>query len=284
MTSFTMTGVSARKTFGAVVAASAIIALSACGVDGGKAQAEPNVQTSTASTASATATATPSVAKAGVEAGDVINGLPTKKELANDGKGSYIQTTISPNDPALAYDPAIVEANASSAYSEAEIKEVQKLFATFVAEETIDSTLNNNQSDPAVQDAWWAKHKEEIDAPSQDEVLAQIKSTDPNATFLFVGRFRQNSPDYRLVSGSDKTHVHSRTIKPKAIRAGTLPDGRKVLGVQADVQFELNALLHGKPVLESSNGTLSYSYTKDSSGNWKMTGYHAQYFTAPVAE
>lgn len=281
MTSFTMTGVSARKTLGAVVAASAIIALSACGVDGGKAQAEPNVQTSATSTASATATATPSAAKAGVEAGDVINGLPTKKELANDGKGDYIQTTISPDDPAFIYNPVIVEPNASSAYTEAEIREVQKKFVTFVAEETIDSTLNDNPSDNEAQDAWWAKHKDQIAPYAQDRFLAALKANDPNQPFVFRGQLRQTK--YSLAHGSGVTHVNSRKITVKAVKAGVL-EGRQVLGFQADVEFTLNAVVNGKPALETITGTLSYTYTKESSGQFLISGNSGMYsITPPVS-
>lgn len=238
---------------------------------------ETSAGASPSSSPSAAAT-TPS----GPKPGDVINGLPTKKELANDGKGDYIQTTIASDDPAFTYNPAIVEPNASSAFSEDDIKEVQKKFVTFVAEETIDSTLNDNPSDTSAQDAWWAKHKDQIDSASQAEFLAALKSNDPNQPFVFRGQHRQTGvPNYSLAHGSDVTHVNSRKITLKAIRAGVLK-GKQVLGVQADVEFTLNAVVNGKPVLESSKGIVSYTFTKDASGKFLISGTNGKYTITPA--
>lgn len=283
MTNFTMTGVSARKTLGAVVAASVIIALSACGVDDGKAQAEPDAQPSTAAITSATATATPSAtAKTGVKAGDAINGLPTKTELANDGKGDYIQTTIAPDDPALTYNPAIVSQEEPSLFSEEEIKDAQKFVMTFLAEEGFDSILNDNPSDPKVQDAWWAKNKDKIDPSYQAELLADLKANDPNKPMVFRGQFRQDRANkYNLVHGSDATRVYSRKITPNEIVTG-VRNGQKLIGIHSDVEFSMNAVVDGKTVVEATSGTAGYTVTQSPEGKWLITGYKSNYTTMPV--
>lgn len=266
----------ARKAMSAVCAAGIIIALSACGVNGGNAQVESSTPSSTVTPAVSTGT--------GMKAGDLINGLPTKKELANDGKGDYIQTTVSDDDPALTYNKAIVGQTVLSSYKESEITDLQKQFVTFVAEEGIDSTLNDNPTDGATQEAWWNKNKGRFDPSYQAELHSDLKSNDPNKPLVFRGQFRQaGNTKYSLLHGADKTHVHSRKITPTLIKVGTL-DGRQAIRIQADVEFVLNANLKDKTVLETTKGTVSYTYAKDAaSGKWLITGFSSKYTTTPVA-
>lgn len=270
-------GASVRQTVSVVCAVGMLVALSACGVESGKAQAESDAQPST------TAAATPSAtAKTGVKAGDVINGLPTKKELANDGKGDYIQTTIAPDDPALAYNPAIVNQEEDGLFSEEEIKDAQKFVITFLAEEGLDSTLNDNHADPAAQDAWWAKHKDQFDPLNQAELLADVKSNDPNKPIVFRGQFRQDRANkYSLVHSSDVTHVYSRKITPNEIKTG-IRNGQKLIGIHSDVDFSMNAVVDGKTVVEATSGKVGYTVTKSPEGKWLITGYNSRYTTTPV--
>jgi hypothetical protein len=275
-----------RKSLMAVGMAGAIMATSACGGGGGQAiDPSPSVVPSSPSI-SQTATPSPSAVptSVGIAPGSLVNGIPTKKEVVNDGKGEYIPTTISPDDSALQYNPAIVDPSASSSYTPEEILEAQKTAVTFIAEENIDSTLNNNPGDKDAQEAWWAKNKDKFDPASQDKLYVSLKSNDPNQPIVFRGQFRTNADGtdkYTLVSGSDKTHVYTRTITPTAIKAGVV-DGRSLLGVQAKVEFALNADVNGNTVKEATSGDVSYTMIKNSEGKWLITGFYSTYNTAPA--
>jgi hypothetical protein len=268
----------------AVCAAGVIVALSACGVDGGKAQAEPPASASTAPTTSATTSATATPSSAGVKAGDVINGIPTKKELANDGKGNYIQTTIAPDDSAFTFNPAIVSQEEPALFTDAEIKDAQKFIVTFLAEEGLDSTLNDNSADAAAQEAWWARNKEKINVSDRDELYRDVKSNDPNKPIVFRGQFRQDtdtSNKYSLVHGDNVTHIYSRKITPVEIKTGER-NGQKLIGVNTQVDFSMNAVLDGKTVVEASSGKVGYTVTKSPEGKWVITGYYSNYTTSPI--
>jgi hypothetical protein len=94
------------------------------------------------------------------------------KGVANDGKGDYLQTSIADTDPAMKYNPAIADDAAKAHYSEAELAEAQKVIVRFIAEEGIDSTLNNGTD----IDGWFAANKDQIHPAVHDIVLADLKA------------------------------------------------------------------------------------------------------------
>lgn len=269
-----------RKSLMAVGMAGAIMATSACGGTTG-----PSIDHGTpvpSSSPSISQSATPSANPTPISSnspGAVINGIPTKPEISNDGKGEYIQTSIAADDPALTYNPAIVDPSASS-YSPEDITAAQKVAITFLAEEGIDSTLNNNPADVANQEAWWAKNKDRFAPAHQDTIHNAIIANDPNQPIVFRGQHRAGK--YDLASGPSSTHVLSRTITPVAVKAGNI-NGENLLGVQSKVDFTLNAVSDGAPAKESVSGTVSYTMVKDSSsGKWLIAGSSAQYTITPV--
>lgn len=269
-----------RKTMSAIGVAGVIMATSACG--GTTGTAIDHGTASPSSSPSISQSATPSATPKPVNSngpGTVINGMPTKAELANDGKGEYVQTSISPDDPAFTYNPSIVDPSASGTYSPEDITAAQKVAVTFLAEEGIDSTLNNNPSDVSNQEAWWAKNKDRFAPTHQDEIHNAILANDPNQPFVFRGQYRAGK--YDLASGPSTTHVLSRTITPVAIKAGNIK-GESLLGVQSKVDFTLNAVSDGAPAKETVSGTVSYTLLKDSSGKWLITGSSANYNITPV--
>lgn len=240
--------------------------------------AGPAQSTSAASTPAsekATPTTSPSPTKQ-VSA----TGLPIKG-LANDGRGEYLQTTITDDDPAMTLDPSIVEENATSRFSMDEIASAQKFIIKFIAEEGIDSTLNGNPNDPATIDAWWAKNKDKMDPSKQDVLLAGARSEDVNQNFVFRPRFREGQ--YGLAYGPTRTHIVNRTIKPKAIRGGEM-DGKTVIGLQSDLSFSVAALRDGKDALENVDAVMSYTVSKDAkTGSWQIYGNNARFDVAPAS-
>lgn len=207
-------------------------------------------------------------------------GLPIKGP-ANDGRGDYLQTTIDDADPAMTLDPSIVEENATSRFSMDEIASAQKFIIKFMAEEGIDSTLNGNPNDPATIDAWWAKNKDKMDPSKQDLLLAGVHSEDVNQNFVMRPRFREGQ--YGLAYGPNQTHIVSRTIKPKAIRAGET-DGKTVIGLQSDLSFSVAVLRDGKDAIENVSAVMSYTVSKDpQSGSWKIIGNNATFSFTPAS-
>lgn len=273
-----------HKALGAVGLLVTLLAVSACGASGTEvSSATPSAAAAETSTTSApkldTSNGVPLAS--GHKPGDVINGIPTKQELANDGKGVYIQTTIAADDPALQHNPDILTPDVLSTFTEDEVKDFQKFVVTFIAEETIDSTLNDNSGDVATQDAWWAKHQNKFHPSAHAAMLDSLRTNTSDKALVFRAQFRGDK--YSLVNGDDVTRVYSRTITPTTIKSGTSSNGLPIIGLQANVEFAMNASFKGRTVVEASNGQVSYTATKGESGKWQFSGYYSTFNTVPVA-
>lgn len=192
------------------------------------------------------------------------------KGKAHDGKGEYLQTTIAANEPALVFDPETVKEDTGEKFSVADMTEAQRVVVTFIAEETIDSTLNGNPKDPAAIDAWWAKNKDKFVADSDDE-YESLSSPDPKQNLVMRGLHRDGK--YDLAYGPDKTHVLSRTMTTRNIRATDIvgPGG---LSIVVNVEFGLAAVVDGKEVEEKNEAQMGYIMQKDpATGEWLIAAY-----------
>ena len=267
-----------RKTMSAIGIAGVIMATSACGGSGGGTVDTPISSPTPSTSISAPATPSPNSSPSAVTPGSIINGLQTKKELVSDGKGQYIATTISPDDPSLKYNPAVVDPSASNIFSQEDITGAQKTAVTFMAEEGIDSTLNGNPSAEA-SEGWWNANKEKFDPAYQNELHGAITSGDPNQALVFRGYFRENK--YSLAYGPAETHILSRTITPTQIIGGNM-NGRNAIAVQADVSFSASATDNGAKIIESTSATMKYTMMKNSEGKWLITGFSNTFSTTPV--
>lgn len=254
-----------RKAFTAVTVAALVASVfltSACESE--------SVETVGGSTSKASA---PAVAKEGqdpvIEAGAVINGIPTKKELAKSSRGIYIQSTISDDDPAFEFRPEIVDGSAAT-FDAAELESVQKKFVKFVAEEAMDSTLSDRPSDQDIQE-WVDRNQDKMD-PGYRDVLSEILiSRDTSRSILFLSGNRAG--DYPLNYGETATHVTARKITPIQVWSGVV-DGRDILQFKARVSFELAVNVDGKPGTERVTGEASYAYAKDATdGQWRLSGF-----------
>jgi hypothetical protein len=127
--------VSPRKIIAAAGIVGALILTSACSASVAASPAG-NSSPSDSASETATPTATPTPTVTSLARGVVAKGV------ANDGIGDYLQTSITDGDPAMQYDPAIVDDAAKAHFSEAELTEAQRMIVRFIAEEAIDSTLN----------------------------------------------------------------------------------------------------------------------------------------------
>lgn len=219
---------------------------------------------------------TTAVTGSGTLAGTVINGLPTKKEIANDGKGEYIQTTISPDDPAMNYNPAIVESTATDRFSEADIREAQKMLVTFIAEEVYDSTLNGNPNDHAAIDRWFASHADLI-APEQFDIMLNEVKNDVTMHPVMRGTHREG---YELAYGPDTVHVLDRDITVTKIQGGVI-DGYTVLGVDATGSVTHAVQNKGSQVAENTTPDLRFTLIQ-AGGKWVIAGFQNSFHITPV--
>lgn len=224
------------------------------------------------------AEATTAATASGVEAGAVINGLPTKKELANDGKGEYIQTTVSPDDPARIYNPAIVQSSATDLFSEAEIREAQEMLVTFIYEEVYDSTILGNPSDQANVDRWVAKHADSFAPEHLEEVVGHIKNPTGNVHPIMLAPFRIGK--YDLDYGPNAVHVAERNITFREIMGATV-DGIDYLGFDATGMVRHVVHSKGSKLMEHTDTAINFTIRQDN-GKWVIAGALHTFSTAAV--
>jgi len=262
-----------KRVAGPLSLAFAMLALSACE---GSVTISPSGSVTPSASETVASSPAPSATPAGDVAGSVINGIPTKKELAKDAKGSFIQTTISADDPAMKYNASVVDPNVAEAYSEEEVLAAQQFIVTFIAEEGLDSTLNGTKENLEIVDAWWAANKDKID-PEQEGFYEKLVANDN----VYMPVYRYTGKKSELVSGDDVTHVNSRKITISAIKAGFL-EGKQRLGFNVKTETVYNILMDGKKTVNSSNGDFIFTLTKDESGKWLISGYQNTFSDSPA--
>lgn len=259
-----------RKVIAATGIVGALVFTSACS---SPEPASAPVQSPSGSASSApTATAEPTAATVALKmpAGITIKGV------ANDGVGDYLQTSISDDDPAMKYNPAIADAGAKAHYSEAELAEAQKVVVKFIAEEAIDSTLNGGKGNV---DVWWNTHKNQIHPLNQDAMLIDLKN--PEKAMLSTERWMAEKPTpYTYVHGTETPRVTARTITPLALR---FVESANLQGVMLDtnVTYSMEVTDGKKRNIQNSTGKLSFAVAKDPAdgGKWKIAGYLTDYKT-----
>lgn len=234
-----------------------------------------NTQGTPDSSSASSTTAAQSTAKPG----DVIKGIPTKSELVNNGKGDYIQTTISDDDPAMKFNPALVTTpEASKLFTNAEMEDAQRFVMRYLAEEAIDSQINDNSTDTKNIDDWWAKNKDKMAPQYQEEFLATLKGDDQTKALVFRTNFRTYSLDY----GKDKTRVFDRKLTVDKIQGGTI-NGSSVLIFDASGSFSMPAVVSGSVKKEDTSASFRLSVRKEpSTGKWVIVGAKNTFKTAPL--
>lgn len=257
------------KVVGAVGLAGVIMATSACS------------GTSEANTPAPSASSTVAAEPKSSIAGTVVNGIPTKPELAYDGKNYYVQTTIADDDPAMIYDEMKVRTNVFSLFSVDEIKEGQKLATKFVAEEVLDSTLNDNHADKETIDKWLAANKEKIDPAQYDLFAKHVHAPyNPDDSFLVMGVHREGK--YELVSGPEQTRILSRTITPTVTRGDTI-DGKKYIEYEVKARVAYKVKLNGQDTIETVDAVIQTILSKDTVTNkWHISGSTNKFTPTPA--
>lgn len=256
-----------RKVIASTGLVGALIFTSACSAP----EAASPTADASPSTAASTASAAPTADTVSVKMPDGI----VAKGVASDGVGSYLQTSISDDDPAMKYNPAIVDEAAKAHYSEEELAEAQKVVVKFIAEEAIDSTLNGGVGDI---DVWWNAHKDQIHPLNHDIMLADMKKADTDvlARELWI----LERPGYSYAHGADTPRVTARTITPIASR---YVESDNLQGVMIDTNVSYSMAVTKEGAMDStqnSTGEISFAVAKDpADGKWKIAGYNTNYHT-----
>jgi hypothetical protein len=255
-----------RLTLTAILAASTLFVAGCSG--NGPAETQPATSTIVSpSAASPSPSASPTNSSLNLPAGIIAKGV------ASDGKGVYLQTSIADTDPAMIYNPAITDDAAKAHYSEADLAEAQKVIVKFIAEEAIDSNLNDGTD----IDGWYAAHKDEILPANQAIMLADMKT---NKGVVAREDWMAAKPGYSYVHGANTPRVKSRTITPTKFR---FVEGGGVQGVMLDttVSYSMNVTGGAHTNVQSTNGDVSFAVAKDPvDGKWKIAGYNTAYHTA----
>lgn len=188
------------------------------------------------------------------------NGTPV-----NNGKGSYLQTTVDNNDPAMKYNAVLSTPAAKAKYSDAQLEEAQKAVVKFIAEQTIDSTVQGGGSGSD----WVEKNKALIAPVFLDNVKKLV--SDPKSGFL-IDNPNRKSAGYSLKYDEKSPRVSSRYIEVTKI---DLSKDRPL--VTANIEYTLKT---DKGKLEKAAGVVSYAVTQID-GKWLISGYESKVAITP---
>ncbi|CAN7555113.1 hypothetical protein LJR013_003978 [Pseudarthrobacter oxydans] len=180
----------------------------------------------------------------------------------------------------MTINPGIIDPSVKSRFTDDEIASASKFILKFMAEEGIDSTLNGNPLDAGNVNDWWERNKAKINPSDQEELHTDLQGQDPNKNLVWRPLHRQGK--YDLAYGADRTHVLTRTITPKSMKA-TESNGLTLLGLQADVNFTMAVVAQGHETVEPTNAEMAYIVTKGQEpGTWLITGYNTYFTTTPA--
>lgn len=238
------------------------LTLSSCGT---QAASSP---TPTAAAESATSTASPSASDE--PAGSIPDnfGVPAPAgKFISSPNGSYMQSTISDDDPAMELNPALIDPSANE-YDAADLEEAQRTIVRFVAEEGIDSTLNGDNNDV---DQWWENNKHKIATSYQSEAHQSLMD---RGAFVLNEKWRdaEYGGKYDYQTSPKRTRIYDRYISPRVV---WFPAPGSI-AVEVEVSYNIPVIpgvgLTGTGI-QSTSGTMSYGVIQDETGNWVINGF-----------
>lgn len=185
--------------------------------------------------------------------------IPDTGEVMDNGKGKYLQSTINDDDPAMKMNRQLFLSDATAIYSEEELHEAQKTVVRFIAEETIDSTVQGGGN----AEEWFAKNKDRFTPEYQPEVQKALK--DSKSAFLINSEIRDEA-GYDLKYDEKSVRVENRSILLKSITKAS----NDRINVSADIKYKLKT---NDNKSETVSGEVSYIVTKTSDGKWLISGH-----------
>lgn len=251
------------RTASIAIFVSTIAFTSACGTTVGT-NAPVASETPTA-TASAAPTATPTRASTI----DPALGAPSPTgEKVTSAKGDYLQSVMSPEDPAMKLNPAVLDATAKTA-NQADVLAAQKFVVSFMAEEGIDSELNGGNITP---EAWFAKNENKLSPAYKEEFRQSLNEGKP---FVLNEKWQKEKygDKYRYETSPDQPRIYDRKITPTKV--WVLDNGS--IAVEADISYKMPVVPKVGETgtgVQTTVGTLTYSVSKDpATGKLLIDGY-----------
>lgn len=208
-----------------------------------------------------------------------INGVPTLPDVVNNGRGEYLQSTILRNDPAMKFNPELVDAEATNLANSngLDLAYMQSWIVKFAAEEGLDSTLNGGGD----IDAWWAKHKDMIAPEAQESILSKLKNNDGVKTLVATGGPRIGKYDFTY--GKDKTRIANRSMIVNSIKLSN-PE-TKEFTVSLTAIYAMNITQNKRDGIENDEARLNFKIRPgDAVNHWFIIGYDNKYKTTLAAE
>jgi hypothetical protein len=208
-----------------------------------------------------------------------INGVPTLPIVVNNGRGDYLQSTILSSDPAMKYNPKLVDeqATALADSQNLDLSSMQATIVKFVAEEGLDSTLNGGGK----VNAWWENHKDIIAPESQADIFARLENNDGKNTLVATGAPRIGKYDFTY--GKDKTRISSRSIIVNSIKVSDA--NAKEFSISISAIYAMNITQNNRDGVENDEASLNFTVRPGTVPNqWFITGYDNKYKTTLAAE
>lgn len=253
-----------------------LLALSTGGLLGGCAasadQSPEPVASATEAGPAAVVTESASPSAADEPAGSVPDGFgipaPAGKPVISPN-GSYMQSTISEDDPAMQLNPGLVDPSANE-YPPADLEAAQRSIIRFMAEEMIDSRLNGDSDDV---DAWWESNKHKFD-PAQPGLLEALAAGE-GVIMREQWQKEQYGDKYDYITSPDKVRIYDRVINPTRVWSPS----PGTIAVEAQVSYKIPVVpgvgLTGTGT-QTTSGTMSVAVNKDANGNWLIDGMNTE--------
>ncbi|MCC3300800.1 hypothetical protein [Arthrobacter sp. zg-Y895] len=127
-------------------------------------------------------------------------------------QGTYLQVSPAEDDPAWTLDPAVVEPNLLSLYSQEQIEEAHRSNLAFMVEEGLDSPLNGGAWMP---EEWWAENGERIAPELQGMARQSLSDGSPFGGIVMQSTFHQEryGDSYRYIYESDRSRFTKLDIE-----------------------------------------------------------------------
>lgn len=205
----------------------------------------------------------------------------TAGEVVKTDKGEYLRSTIKEDDPAMQYDESVVEPGTLAAVPREALESAHKYNVSFIAEEVIDSPLNNG----AVSvDSWWEENQNRFHPGVRDSIRADFEDRDgPVIRGLWQKDVKEF--DYNYVYSPQETRFSDRKIDV----TNMYYTDKGVYVVETDFSFDAKVQTPTGLGTEKTSGTYKIGLIPDEQDKeWKISYYKLSYevkdFSAPPAE
>ena len=205
-------------------------------------------------------------------AGSSVNGFATKKELAADSQNrKFVKTTLAPDDRLLAYQPEQVTEQTSSLFSVEEIAAAHKVAMLYLADEITDSILKGDNITKADKDLWWASVKDALDPEQSQEVIDDLKAPFTATKAAVYQNPERAAKGYTLEYSERDIQLLTRHIALNRV-VSMERDGKRYIGFNTDLFFELPVLKQGEKAAEKVTATSQVVARQVTPGVWKIAG------------